>query len=168
MKEAEMYIINPIKNHLPGGRFFKNIISDAKILYKNPNKINLCVFASSLKAYFIIFDKKKIKIKNNKEIPRFLYHATYEKNYDSIMQNGIVSENNVYLSDDCRTAKDVLDGKDNYYGKLNHIKITADTEILKNLGIDVYKINRFNEYVTAEVPPQAIIKCENFVDRQTQ
>lgn len=60
------------------------------------------------------------------------------------MQNGIVSENNVYLSDDCRTAKDVLDGKDNYYGKLNHIKITA------------------------EVPPQAIIKCENFVDRQTQ
>lgn len=62
MKEAEMYIINPIKNRLPGGRFFKNIISDAKILYKNPNKINLCVFASSLKAYFIIFDKKKIKI----------------------------------------------------------------------------------------------------------
>ena len=105
MKEAEMYIINPIKNRLPGGRFFKNIISDAKILYKNPNKINLCVFASSLKAYFIIFDKKKIKIKNNKEFPRFLYHATYEKNYDSIMQNGIVSENNVYLSDDCRTAK---------------------------------------------------------------
>ncbi len=168
MKEAEMYIINPVKNRLPGGRFFKNIISDAKILYKNPNKINLCVFASSLKSYFIIFDKKKIKIKNNKDIPRFLYHATYEKNYDSIMQNGIVSENYFYLSDDCRTAKDVLDGKDNYYGKLNHIKITADTEILKNLGIDVYKINRFNEYVTAEVPPQAIIKCENFVDRQTQ
>ena len=72
MKEAEMYIINPVKNRLPGGRFFKNIISDAKILYKNPNKINLCVFVSSLKAYFIIFDKKKIKIKNNKNIPRFL------------------------------------------------------------------------------------------------
>lgn len=62
MNEFEMRIINPIKNRLPGGRFFKNIISDAKILYKNPNKINLCVFASSLKAYFIIFDKKKIKI----------------------------------------------------------------------------------------------------------
>lgn len=61
MKEAEMYIINPVKNRLPGGRFFKNIISDAKILYKNPNKINLCVFASSLKAYFIIFDKEYIQ-----------------------------------------------------------------------------------------------------------
>ena len=128
MKEAEMYIINPVKNRLPGGRFFKNIISDAKILYKNPKKINLCVFASYLKAYFII-----------------LLYAL-----------GI------------KLLTNVLDGKDNDYGKLNHIKITADTEILKNLGIDVYKINRFNEYVTAEVPPQAIIKCENFVDRQTQ
>ena len=65
MKEAEMYIINPVKNRLPGGRFFKNIISDAKILYKNPNKINLCVFASSLKAYFIIFDKEYIQNDRN-------------------------------------------------------------------------------------------------------
>ena len=168
MNKAEMYIVNPVKNRLPGGRFFKNIISDAKIFYKNPNKINLGVFASSLKAYFVILEPKKIKIKNNKNIPRFLYHATYEKNYDSIMQNGIISENNVYLSDNCRTAKDVLNGKDNYYGKLNHIKFTVDTEILKNFGIDVYKINRYNEYVTKEVPPQAIIKCENFVDRQSQ
>ena len=168
MNKAEMYIINPVKNRLPGGRFFKNIISDAKIFYKNPTKTNLCVFASSLKAYFIILEPKKIKIKNDKDIPRFLYHATYEKNYDSIMQNGIISEKNVYLSDNCRTAKDVLDGKDNYYGKLNHIKFTVDTEILKNFGIDVCKINRFNEYVAKEVPPQAIIKCENFVDRQSQ
>lgn len=55
MKEAEMYIINPIKNRLPGGRFFKNIISDAKILYKNPNKINLCVFCLILKSIFYNF-----------------------------------------------------------------------------------------------------------------
>ena len=60
MNKAEMYIINPVKNRLPGGRFFKNIISDAKIFYKNPNKINLGVFASSLKAYFIIFKLNKI------------------------------------------------------------------------------------------------------------
>lgn len=38
MKEAEMYIINPVKNRLPGGRFFKNIISDAKFFIKIQTK----------------------------------------------------------------------------------------------------------------------------------